>query len=169
MNRTEYLQLAAKTCPKLHGELIDRVHMIMGMVDEEYEYFEEIENNGLSDREKVIKENGDRWWYFANLCRMTGNEDIFTNENPGESDSSTIISIKLLGLYKKELAYGKTPDPTLVKEILHKINQFYTDSTIMMDMSVEEVLERNIQKLSNRFPDLKFDSKLAINKNEDNE
>lgn len=171
MTREQYLIEAARTCPNLSNKLEDKIHMILGIIDEESEWVEARINSYIDDpNEILIKEDGDRWWYFANLCRITGNEYIFIR-NPMDAILHTgrrDDMFKLAGIYKKELAYNKESDLDTVVFLLHGINEYLSKSTHDSGLELSKVLERNIQKLRARFPD-KFDQQLAINKDESRE
>jgi len=70
--------------------------MILGIIDEDWELLEAL---GVESEENIIKEDGDRWWYFANLCRMTGNSYIFMDTSkPATVQPELGPQFKLAGL-----------------------------------------------------------------------
>ncbi|HBD95843.1 MAG TPA: hypothetical protein DC057_16865 [Spirochaetia bacterium] len=66
--------------------------------------------------------------------------------------------------FKKQLAYNKPVDWTNVKEELGDLMWYIGNLCYILNFDLEEILEKNIEKLKARYPE-KFDSDKAINRN----
>ena len=168
MNKLDYQKAAERTCPPLDTPAMDHTHMIMGILDEWYETKDEISNmesTGPDAKENIIKELGDVFWYVANYCRMFKID--FTNGRDIGMAYDT-IAVKLIGIHKKELAYGKDVVWEEVNYLMQGILYWLDLTCELLDVNQSDVFERNIKKVTARFPE-KFDANLAINKDESNE
>lgn len=145
---------------------VELAHLMLGIVDEMDEFVEEIENyeNTVEFTNRCVKELGDVWWYLANFYTLT-NIDI------GEVNGEYVLksTSKLAGMVKKYLAYeGYVFDLQRVQILLNSINKDLLNCCEELNINMYDVLTANIQKLYQRFPE-KFDSELAINKDESKE
>lgn len=75
---------------------------------------------------------------------------------------------ELLDAYKKHFAYGKELDIVNVGEEIADIMWYISNLCRMKGIDLEEMLQRNIDKLKERYPD-KFTQKDALNRNLNNE
>lgn len=75
---------------------------------------------------------------------------------------------ELTDQFKKNLAYGKDIDWVNVKEEIGDLMWYISEFANEYQFDLEEILETNISKLQQRFPD-KFTSGNAINRNLDAE
>ena len=66
--------------------------------------------------------------------------------------------------FKKQLAYNKPVDWINVKEEIGDLMWYIGNLCYMLNFDLEEILEKNIEKLKARYPD-KFDSGYAIQRN----
>ena len=71
---------------------------------------------------------------------------------------------ELLDAYKKHCAYGKDLDKTNVGEEIADIMWYISNLCRMLNIDMEEMLQRNIAKLKARYPE-KFDEIKALNRN----
>ena len=70
---------------------------------------------------------------------------------------------ELLDAYKKHFAYGKQLDVVNVGEELADIMWYISNLCRMLNLDLEDVLQKNIDKLKARYPE-KFDEKNALNR-----
>ena len=70
---------------------------------------------------------------------------------------------EVLDLVKKSFAYGKAIDKVKLIEEAGDALWYFNLLFHTLNVSWEEVMERNITKLEGRYPDLRFDSEHAIN------
>jgi NTP pyrophosphatase (non-canonical NTP hydrolase) len=73
---------------------------------------------------------------------------------------------ELLDAYKKHFAYGKELDTTNVGEEIADIMWYVSNLCTMLNIDLEEMLQRNIDKLKARYPE-KFTQENALNRNLD--
>ncbi len=76
MNTNQYQLKAARTLPNLSSQLMDDLHMILGMQTEVAEladaYKKAIAYNKPLDEVNIKEEIGDTLWYIANMCNLHG-------------------------------------------------------------------------------------------------
>jgi len=75
---------------------------------------------------------------------------------------------ELLDAYKKHFAYGKELDVVNVGEEIADIMWYISNLCRIKGINLEEMLQRNIDKLKARYPD-KFSQEKALNRNLDKE
>jgi NTP pyrophosphatase (non-canonical NTP hydrolase) len=75
---------------------------------------------------------------------------------------------ELLDAYKKHFAYGKELDVVNVGEEIADIMWYVSNLCRIKGINLEEILQRNIDKLKARYPD-KFSQEKALNRNLDKE
>jgi len=73
---------------------------------------------------------------------------------------------ELLDAYKKHFAYGKNLDIVNVGEEIADIMWYISNLCRIKGIDLEEMMERNINKLKARYPD-KFSQEKALNRNLD--
>ena len=73
---------------------------------------------------------------------------------------------ELLDAYKKHFAYGKNLDVVNVGEEIADIMWYISNLCRIKGIDLEEMMERNINKLKARYPD-KFSQEKALNRNLD--
>lgn len=164
MNFTEFTKLALKTesiLEPLTKEIVEKtgltnraLHGIIGMYTEDTEI--ELAQN-LQDRINLLEELGDKLWYVAILA------DEFRITYLLEEAQSVSIDIEendILDLAKKSLFYGSKFNIELAKEIVYSIYIDIINVILDTDGDVSSVMETNIKKLQQRYPD-KFTSRDA--------
>lgn len=72
---------------------------------------------------------------------------------------------ELTDLYKKYMAYGKEFEPKDIRNEMGDILWYLANLATLEGLTLEEIMEANIQKLRVRYP-YKFEANLAINKDE---
>jgi len=77
-------------------------------------------------------------------------------------------AVELLDAYKKHFAYGKELDVVNVGEEIADIMWYISNLCRIKGINLEEMLQRNIDKLKARYPD-KFSQEKALNRNLDKE
>lgn len=153
-----------RTLPQLESPLLDSIHMSLGIMTEliEIDDIEINDNYGV----KLLDESGDVFWYISNYAHI---HDIPFNIDPIiPKETSYYWAGRLQDYDKKLLAYKKPYQRNLQIEALQSLASNMSWFVTAYTLNVEDVLEKNIQKLRIRFPD-KFDANLAINKNEEKE
>lgn len=157
------------------AENFDVAHAAQGIGDEFLEFMmalEELYNMeqdqlGLFE-EQVTKEAGDIMWYVAILCRKYGYN---LDNNAIVSDKIPVMSLmysiqKLLGDLKKHVFYGKELNHN---DMQFCINNIVRNLTSICNKPIEEIIERNYNKLYARYSGQQFSSEAAINKDESKE
>ncbi|MEK6915103.1 MAG: nucleoside triphosphate pyrophosphohydrolase family protein [Nanoarchaeota archaeon] len=71
---------------------------------------------------------------------------------------------ELLDAYKKHFAYGKNLDKINVEEEIADIMWYISNLCRILEISFEDILQKNIDKLKARFPE-KFDELKALKRN----
>lgn len=174
MNFLDYKELAARTCLRIGDTMHDGseytekkhfAHMMAGIITEFGEivdlYKKRLAYGKPFDESKLYDEYGDWGWYIRNL--------LYQRE-PHELDPEK-FSVEFGG-------YKDFSDD----EIIMKLESFLFDITDseyhvyyswrfvghILGLDYEKAMDLNIEKLKVRFPD-KFDTRLAIEKNTENE
>lgn len=171
MTLEQYSKEAARTCPELGGQLLDSIHMVLGMNTELLEYRQ------ATDAINQAEELSDFFWYLSNLCRINNIKINNTFEFGTLAPRLEDTVAELQDLYKKAFAYSKPIDEIRLKYYCD--TAFITMCNLFIESDIDTVtpkeedllfywLDKNIQKLRLRFPD-KFDKDLAINRNHDKE
>ena len=190
MEQREYEIAVRRTLPDL-GRTANFSHMVMGILTEMDEY-----NNNTSHLNRE-EELGDILWYVYNLSyfesivltnysRLSPHQlsvsgyitngyqqlaDILyktSNRNISPLYSAEKVTLLLLDIAKKYLAYGKEPDRTFVRTCLEIIQLAVHKEALGMAIYMGSAYDKVIAKLMKRFPD-KFDPEKAINRDTDAE
>lgn len=151
----------------------DLVHSALGIGDEFIEFMIELEaQNSVDDdlglfQEKVVKEAGDILWYMAIACRKFNYnitaEVVISDKEPIISFAYAIKSI--LSAFKKYLIYGAELDHQSIEFWISIVCRYLQG---MLNTPIEQIMQRNYQKLSARYGD-KYSDYAAINKDETKE
>lgn len=163
MNIIEFKKNAKRTLPDKGTQLLDSIHMVLGIYSE---VFEEL---GYAvekqDKINIAEELADTQWYAVNYC------NIWDIQLPSEIIIDTTVDEveyfvsfgKIADLDKKLLAYGK--EVNLQQRIDCILNILYFTECVAKHHSIDMDLARtnNIAKLKLRFPD-KFTEENAINR-----
>ena len=186
MTLKEYQKLALRTMANLGDIRLDLSHMVMGLGTELSEL---IESKTMVNR---LEEVGDQFWYLAGYCSVRGlsledvkrvantmehvNVDINIDLDSIEIPTTNIYQLrvylnlvsnisKLQDIIKKYIAYGKEINESEELLLLARIYDcLLSYGFIMADEMLEDLLQRNIDKLRVRYPE-KFQEHLALNRN----
>lgn len=174
MDLKKYQEETQRTLPDLESEILNSVHMTMGINTELPELFSLLKTISFKpDTSRIIDEGGDVFWYLSNYSTIRGLTFTYPIDPifAGLGDVKEFIAdraYKLLDIDKKCLVYGKTFDRGWAYAYASGIFSGLTYILGYYQISTEEVFERNINKLRIRFPD-KFDANLVLNKDEEKE
>lgn len=176
----KYIIDAEKTMVVLNNEFEDFLHMQAGILSEcgevldifkkAFAYGKEV------DRQKLCLELGDVAWYFANICNIFKdknfnlyiskdefyyykNDLVHTLDNSRSHKAFIIITRNVMSLF---LRFTQKPRS---EKRFRKAWLEYCRLCVCCGFTVEEVLEKNIEKLKIRFEGKEFNPFLAINKN----
>lgn len=172
MNLNEYRNNAKVTMADLGSNILNSVHMSLGVVSEvNDELFEAI--IAQNDKVNIGEEIADANWYLANYANIWDIETPDTFVNTYYSSivdyHQLLIAIgKLVDLDKKELAYGKIADVATRSMYLMNIWSFLDLMAEDFELKPEKLRATNIEKLKARYGD-KFDSAKAIDRDLDKE
>ena len=179
MNWIDYLPLAEKTLStkfNCQDEFYQKIlHAVIGLLTEVEEILENYEDGELmvdiNKQGSVAEESADIFWYLSILFR----ELDIRNYNYKPSDdfkidtpfntllSFTKASLKFLDLLKKKIYYNKEiPNETMI-DLSIKLHALLSHFCNQYNVSIDDILEKNILKLKARYGD-KFSSDKAINR-----
>lgn len=171
-----YVKLCVRTASPLEARA-NLIHAVLGIADETLE-IQLVDVFSPTYREDMIKELGDAMWFTALYCFWEAEatdaraDELFTNlvQNSNITGVSCIaIASKAVSLAKKEFAYGKP------MEFADRYNLFSRAVSVVLThcnnlgISIQEVLDRNIAKLSARYKGATFCQNSAINRDESKE
>ena len=122
--------------------VLDNVHCIMGVVDELAEFYECVLND--ESDEKQVRECGDIFWYLGNYCNFM--EIAFEPDWTQDHEHGEYIYWfeKLLGIHKKELAYGKVPDKKVCTELVQYGIAYLYRHCMRLNSKPEEIMKMNL-------------------------
>jgi hypothetical protein len=155
----QYLAMRTKSDNFSDSELM--VNAALGLIGETNELIQCIATNGEME---IKKELGDICWYIALMCDSCGlgYEDIFwaTFELPGLApQESRMLNYMIFNCgeicdyIKKVYFQGHELDKAFVASRLIFVQQCILGICEMRSMAIEDVWERNINKLILRYPD----------------
>jgi NTP pyrophosphatase (non-canonical NTP hydrolase) len=134
---------------------IDLIHATLGMATEIAEYVE-----GYNK----VEELGDLWWYVALAVHV---RQLKIEHTQSVDEECWIYISYLVDEIKRGLFYGKI-DFDRYDLYLQKVISWCYRSAEQIKVRIEEVMDKNIEKLKKRYPD-KFDNVAAINRDVKNE
>lgn len=152
---------------------IDSLHGAIGVATELEEFA------AAKDIVNMSEELADMMWYVSILARRYELKlDYPSSLTPSYSMdvaldvkvtsfvyNMTLLSSKLLDIYKKHMFYGREIiDSLVIQNVLDMHSHIYAMCTYGLKLDFEAVLENNINKLKVRFPQC-FDANLALNRN----
>ena len=152
MNWKEYQINVKRTLAELENYKLDLSHIILGLISEYAEYIEAIKAN---DKININEEIGDKCWYLAAYCNLRDIDldSIIMNKQ------TYIYNLSLLSnLVKRYIAYNKEFDRNLEIELVGKLVANLRE--MAGSSKLEDILEKNINKLKVRYPE-KFDETKA--------
>ena len=159
-----YQEFAGRTMASLGYLAVDGAHMALGFTTEVGELDEAMQKNDLIN---AREEHGDTLWYFANTCTLYGLS--FEKTIQTARDEKVLGEFKLhnlVDLFKRELAYKKEMNLISLQTELVLLAQSLMGVEEYFGFSLEDSLQRNIDKLFVRFPD-KFNETNALERNLD--
>lgn len=174
MTLKEYQNHAKRTCVDLGDMKSNLSHMVLGIFSESEEYIKAMQ---ADDMVNAREELADMYWYLANYCtfrgfdleEVVGSEYSLSFELEEWQENVSIYDVytsKLADYVKKYIAYNKPLDEELEKQAIEAIAYSLTlDDNYF---TPEEDLDKNIQKLKQRYPD-KFTEEKALNRDLDAE
>lgn len=159
-NFFDYTQLAVRTdkdprfiLSDLNGTKIRLVHACLGMTSEAGELFFALTSN---DKENIKEEIGDICWYVAlakdSITSINNIELTDLSELQDEVFIFTLIS-ECADIVKKWFIYNKAPDLFIFDSKLGAIVSALSRIAGDFNLTIEECLEHNIDKLKKRYPD----------------
>ena len=158
MNLQEYQKQAKRTCPSLGSEKLDLAHMMLGIHSEYVEFVE------ATDKVNRGEELADMYWYFANYCTFRGYDLAFFDlKFAMHSKAITKVTSLLQDVVKKYIAYNRVIDKEVEQKLLVDLMVTLKWVASEWGLKVEDILEKNINKLKVRFPD-KFTEEAANNR-----
>lgn len=167
MTLEQYRKETLRTMLNLGSNLLDSLHMTVGIMTEIGEIQEAFDKSTL-DLVNLSEEVSDIMWYASNYANLHDLEFIYDGTHYMKTRFGDLIKYagKLLDIDKKHFAYGKVIDPELRQYnfgmfwgALFRFAQYY-------NIDLGEGRARNIAKLRARFPE-KFDTDKAINRDLD--
>lgn len=175
MTLKEYQSQTLRSCNDLGSEPLNLAHMVLGIFSEFNEFLAADVNEDVVNLKEEV---ADKFWYISNYCNFRGYDlqtiynnrrDFIENEILGKTGGFIYSLSQLQDLVKKNLVYNKEInreiEEDLLKRILYFLEEWCYDINIpLTEESLEDILEKNINKLKARFPD-KFTEENAINRN----
>lgn len=177
MNWTDYLPLAEKTLSnqfncqdEFHQKIL---HAIIGSLTEVEEILENYEDGVLmvdvNKQGSVAEESADIFWYLSILFRELDirnynykpSDDFKVNTPFNTLLSFTKVSLKFLDLLKKKTYYNKEISREVMIDLSIKLHALLTHFCNQYNTNIDDILEKNIQKLKARYGE-KFSSDRAI-------
>jgi hypothetical protein len=169
MKFDEYKILAEKTLSnEFHSDKkVERIlHASLGLATEIEELL--INYNGEMDKINILEEMGDACWYVSIYYREYPNIkepieiEIENSLNPKDIIMDMLKSIlRLQDIIKKKIFYNKTIDENAISTLVSEIDIDIRKYLKLNDIRIEDVWERNINKLRARYGE-KFSSERAI-------
>lgn len=153
MKLKTYQQLAQRTA--IYPEHNAAAYLATGFVAEAMEMGLALERYGVSageeQRDDVIAEAGDILWFYAQICTEQG-VDMEMTEVEMSADWVTVGCYMLLDPYAKSLRKG---EQFFMEQIDRQSAQLIASqaaaiANVVAGLTLEEVLEKNIQKLASR-------------------
>lgn len=147
------------------------LHHSIGMTTEAGEM---MENVGRNDNVNWIEEKGDGWWYISRMCEVMGikmedlNQYHVTPISPVSNINEipallAIESAQLMDCAKRFFYYGKPLNREKALSHISNYNHYLLRGCELLKISPFDVLQRNIDKLTARYPE-RFDSDKAVNR-----
>lgn len=159
------------------------MHAAMGMVTEAGEFIEALYDPEKIDVTNLIEETGDVLWYVALACRALGTSfeelgrrlAIEDTIDPFKGDAPFTVHMRaglgfvttaaeFIDVLKKLTIYSKPINTEKLIDLLSRVMWCALVVCVELDVSIEHVMDRNIEKLRKRYPE-KFTSENAINRN----
>ena len=176
VTRLEYLELLENGTTMAKGKTatLDVWHGILGIAGEASELLELFEKAEVRpDKDALVKEIGDIWWYVAPLVRgLHGSaEKEFKRIADAAVERANDLNHGVISLatnritepMKKWIWYGKQINLKELEDAVVELLAVTIFVADMADVTIEEVLDANIAKLKARYPE-RFDEAAAVAK-----
>jgi len=188
MRPEDYVAAAIRTAPTLKADEHSFVLGGLGIAGEAIEAYETIQET-VVDQLKVVKELGDVTWYIALICHVHNLkfEGLFVSNQFAQRNVSFVVfpgnkwkqldkrgksllsSAKDVSEYVKKAVFHKHPvDIRVLRELLERLAVRVQYVAAVIDVDIEEVLDKNIDKLKVRYPE-RFTTEGSMNKDENQE
>lgn len=174
MRHHDYQKLALRTAPPydirtLSPDTDQVLHGAIGMAAEMHEVHQSLFSETLTLGEGLVPELGDVLWYAAICLHGAGYdledvEYLSTTNEVDEPFEELREHTSIILDQAKRLVYYNTPLTHTFVVSMIKILVCVHLLAKEVNVSIEEVMERNITKLKIRFPD-KFDEAHAVHRN----
>jgi NTP pyrophosphatase (non-canonical NTP hydrolase) len=182
LNLDEYVEESGKYLNSEMGAH-ERLEMAaMGLAGEIGELLDLYDRSGPElNKQKVVEELGDCFWYAARLLDYTGipGQDFLIllkaikmvdetkNERCGPARRRLLAAInaaRLLEIVKKEMFQGHALDVEAFK--INLAGAFYNlmECAFVLGICMQEILDQNLSKLAARYPTGKFKPEDSINR-----
>lgn len=197
MTLGQYIDAALRTespkRPLVHADWTRLLHAVLGLTSESFELLDEYKTNRLTNKDKILGETGDLWWFMALVMKVVLDqgytesdlwigmsakfqmmEDEIEFDDIEEAIREFQIDIEpLVTAVKAKCFYSKEPEITELNEIIQLAIWALCELTVsvMQEFDIESVdviWESNIAKLRARFPE-KFTEHDALNRDTEKE
>ena len=159
-----YQKLSKRTCKDLGSDKLDLSHMQLGIISEIPELLIALRKKDIVN---LGEELGDICWYLSNYCtfRNISFSDVKITKRVHKPNVNFMVKKVLIytDVVKKNIAYNKSIDIKVEKQYLEYMVSFVVNMCDFYGLDFENVLNKNIEKLSVRYPDIYTDF-LAINR-----
>lgn len=174
-----YVALCVRTASPLEGRA-NLLHATLGIADETLEIDELFEQESISN-ESLVKELGDLLWFTALYCEWEAQQpeqnttadaefkQLMDNAVVEEQIDFNSIAGRAISLTKKEFAYKKMMDLPTRRQLFQDAVSMVVSICQYNALLVQDVLDRNIAKLSARYKKATFSQEEAINRDESKE
>lgn len=168
MRLSEYQQLAMRTCSIPYEKRTDKlIHGVTGLVSELYEfkkakaqtskpnYLNSVLTQTEEEKEHVIKELGDCMWMIAEICDAISDfrfEEVVNESYVYASKNKDDAIMEICGMIQKTYQ-GHAVDTDNLFSCLCAIENYLEKKIKSMEADINAVLETNISKLRNRYPE----------------
>ena len=167
MTLEEFKIECKRTCPTLGDLKLDLSHMVLGINSEINELEDAIK---VKDITNIGEEIADGFWYVQNYLTFRNKTFDFSTLNTIlATDSRTLLNLLyresslLNDMVKKYIAYDKVINDIDEEVCIKQIHLILVSLLAKYNLSLSDVLDRNIEKLRVRFPE-KFTTEKALNR-----
>ena len=154
MTIPEYQKLTMRTFKLLNSPFEEVSHMVLGLMSEHNELSEAMK---INDDINIKEEIGDKLWYLSNLANIF-NVELDINFMPkGQNKVLMLLYSDLSNNVKRKYVYNSGKEDENIIYIINCIFRALIDLIVYLfgqDISIlEEIMNKNINKLYIRYPD----------------
>lgn len=173
-----YVALAFRTAAQFDNPRMHLLHALHGMANELLEIQEGLDREE-GDDDYFVKEVGDFVWFLSLYCMYVAKFDAVEadallrhtfSRAPAKDETNryglVALANKFVSMVKKEIFYGKEQTADVIE---HAILNSITEVFLMLEITGTDIwyiMEKNIAKLSTRYPKGHFEQTSAINRDE---